>query len=163
MDIPELWTPVPDVPKFLVSTTGKVKERWTDKEIAQHVNQSGYLFVHMRWQNRSYQKTVHRLVMLAFMPVDNPESLVVNHIDGDKHNNLITNLEWTTNAQNLRHASDNGLMPKGPRPAIFVPELNRTFKSMAECARFIGGHTSGIRLVLSGLSETYLGYTFEYA
>lgn len=51
----------------------------------------------------------HRLVMMAFKPVDNMENLQVNHIDGNKTNNTLNNLEWCTASQNQRHAFDTRL------------------------------------------------------
>lgn len=52
--------------------------------------------------------SVHRLVALAFIP--NPDNLPeVNHKDGNKANNSVNNLEWTTGSQNVRHSVANGL------------------------------------------------------
>ena len=57
---------------------------------------------------------VHRLLMLAFVDVPyNAEELVVNHIDGNKHNNILSNLEWVTESENVRHAMRTGLTPVG--------------------------------------------------
>ncbi len=63
-----------------------------------------------------YERT-HRLMGLAYLP--NPENKrTINHIDGNKLNNNLTNLEWSTHAENCQHAHDTGLAPKqnGARP-----------------------------------------------
>ena len=52
---------------------------------------------------------LHRLVMLAFKPIENSEQLEVNHIDGNKLNNRLDNLEWCTSSENQIHAFQNGL------------------------------------------------------
>lgn len=51
----------------------------------------------------------HRLVMMCFNPVDNQDELQVNHIDGNKLNNSLNNLEWCTNQENRIHAVKIGL------------------------------------------------------
>lgn len=52
---------------------------------------------------------VHRLVMMAFNPVENMDELEVNHIDGNKKNNKLENLEWCTASENQIHAFKTGL------------------------------------------------------
>lgn len=51
----------------------------------------------------------HRIKMMAFCPVDNMEKLQVNHIDGNKKNNILENLEWVTAKENINHAWKTGL------------------------------------------------------
>lgn len=61
---------------------------------------------------------VHRLVLETFSPKEDSENLQVNHIDGDKNNNSLDNLEWCTQTQNIQHSIKAGLrnnMPKGEK------------------------------------------------
>ena len=52
---------------------------------------------------------LHRLVMMAFNPIDNSENMQINHKDGNKKNNALSNLEWCTASENQIHAFKNGL------------------------------------------------------
>lgn len=61
-----------------------------------------YWYVSLCKNNEVKYQSIHRLVAIAF--IDNPECKAeVNHIDGDKQNNSIHNLEWTTRSENLLH------------------------------------------------------------
>lgn len=76
----------------------------------------GYLRANLRTSKGSKFFMIHRLVLEAFSPVENSLQLQVNHIDGDKHNNYLKNLEWCTVSENMAHSSRIGLrknMPKG--------------------------------------------------
>lgn len=77
--------------------------------------QGGYLGFNVgttqgsRYDIKYHTLRIHRLVAMAYIP--NPDNLPeVNHKDGDKHNNCVTNLEWCTNLENMRHAWANGLV-----------------------------------------------------
>ena len=59
--------------------------------------------------NKKRTFRAHRLVMMAFKPVENMENLQVNHIDGNKQNNSFENLEWCTPKENFQHAIDTKL------------------------------------------------------
>lgn len=75
-------------------------------------NTTGYLYVTMLHEDGKRRPTaLHRILAKLFIP--NPENLPqVNHIDGNKLNCSIDNLEWTNNARNIQHAYDIGLIPK---------------------------------------------------
>ena len=65
------------------------------------------------WINGKEKKIfIHRLVLMTFNPVDGMEKLQVNHIDGDKSNNNLSNLEWCTQSENQKHAFKMGLLSR---------------------------------------------------
>lgn len=66
-------------------------------------NKSGYRYVSLNKKGKGRSTRIHRIVALAFIP--NPDKLPqVNHIDGDKSNNCVSNLEWCNNRENITHA-----------------------------------------------------------
>ena len=79
------------------------------KVLAQTANKNTrYMMCNLWRDNKGKSCYVHRLVAEAFIP--NPDNLAeVNHIDGDRQNNHLNNLEWVTREGNLRHAIDTGL------------------------------------------------------
>jgi len=71
------------------------------------IKSNGYLHVSLRRPGEKQVKaTVHRMVAIAFLPMNGRE---VNHINGNKLNNAVENLEWCSHAENMAHAWDKGL------------------------------------------------------
>lgn len=91
----------------LVSSYGRVFNNNTKQMSGQSYRQNGYL----QAKFKSTPFLVHRLIMMSFHPIPNPEDFQVNHIDGVKDNNNINNLEWCTNLENMAHAYKNSLIP----------------------------------------------------
>lgn len=103
---------------------------------------------------------IHRLVLMAFNPVENMDSLEVNHKDGNKKNNKLENLEWCTRIENQQHAYTTGLA-KGRRgeksnfakltnndiQKIF--EMRKLGKTQKEIADIIGCTRSNISYILN--------------
>ena len=98
------WVKIND---FLeVSNFGEVKSH--GKIIKGEITSGGYCRVHISHKGVQYKFLVHRLVAEAF--ILNPKRLPeVNHIDGNKQNNSVDNLEWCTRSQNTSHAFKTGL------------------------------------------------------
>lgn len=98
----------------------------------------GYLHVQLCDRGRTATAKVHRLVALAFIGPAPSESHEVNHRDGVKANNALSNLEWCTRAENVRHARDIGLRPPltGERHgrARLTIEQVREIRSSSEAA-----------------------------
>lgn len=74
------------------------------RTIKNRVHPQGYVTTGLSQNGRSVNRTVHRLLMLTFRPIENSRHFDVNHIDGNKQNNDLSNLEWLTHKANIQHA-----------------------------------------------------------
>lgn len=113
--MPELWKDLDGVvengDRYKVSNYGNVWSDKSNKTLRPAKGGSGYLFVGFskRGSTSVKQYDIHRLVAKAFLKQDDPDKSEVNHIDGDKLNNNLTNLEWVTRSENRKHAYRTGL------------------------------------------------------
>lgn len=99
-------TPIKEFEHYTISPDGKVNNG--RKSLKTFDNQGGYRCLKLTNSKGKKHFTLHRLVALHFIP--NPENKPeVNHIDGDKSNNCVNNLEWVTSSENKQHALATGL------------------------------------------------------
>jgi len=110
----ELWKTVKDFPKYECSNTGRIKNKQSGRILKPCPKYSrgewGYLHVSMMTNDnkKSKRQFVHRVFAKTWIP--NPDNKpCVNHIDGNKQNNALSNLEWSTWSENNKHAFDTGL------------------------------------------------------
>ena len=91
---------------YQVSTYGRVKSLKYGKEriLKQNKNSSGYLTVSLYIEGKTFSKAVHRLVAIAFIPNQKNKG-DVNHIDEDKTNNHLENLNWMTAKENSNYGT----------------------------------------------------------
>jgi hypothetical protein len=105
----EKWSKIKDLEhtKYLISTYGNIKNTETEYILEKNYK-SGYPTVLITHQNISKTYKVHKLVVKTFL--DNyDDKLVVNHIDGDKTNSKLSNLECISQSENVKHAIKNKL------------------------------------------------------
>lgn len=101
----EIWKPIAWFPNYQVSNKGRVKNIETGRVLKNGSTPQGYAIVGLyNGDGKPKKITVHRLVAQAFL--SNPDNLPhINHIDEDKTNNDVTNLEWCTASENRVHSN----------------------------------------------------------
>ena len=102
-DLPnEIWKECPIAPEYQISSCGRVKH--PKGGILTGTNNRGYIRTRIADLG---QLPNHRLVMLTFCPIENPELYVVDHINGIKSDNNLNNLRWVLQSKNIEFADQN--------------------------------------------------------
>ena len=156
----ERWLPIKDFPMYEVSSNGRVRNIKTGRILRPQSNTNGYLTLTLRNDKGQSTKRIHRLVADAFYDGVH-ENLDVNHIDGNKHNNFIGNLEFCTRQSNIQHAFRTGLKKPSRSKRIRIIETGDIYDSIRECARAIGGDPTSVRRVLTRVESHCKGFHFE--
>ena len=172
----EIWKDIEGAEEYQVSNHGNVRKKNHDKRSPQYRylranknNNGGYLRISLTCNGKSRMVLVHRLVAMAF--IENPDGKpVVNHKDGNKTNNHVSNLEWCTVQENTMHAFKNGLcdqMISKYSKAINQFSLDGHFikkwKSLHEIQREKGFKASMICRVMRHKKNKAYGYLWRYA
>ncbi len=175
----EEWRPIIGTKGFIeVSNEGRVRSllKGQPRILKTQRDDKGYHRIRVTIERVKVSYRVHREVAKAF--IDNPEKLPqVNHKDGNKDNNCVTNLEWVTNQENAHHAIANGLWnsvlegakkenESRKRPIIAYridgdAPCTRYYDSISEAEREIGSRH--ITDVLKGKRLHTKGWAFQYA
>ncbi len=150
--------------EYCVSNTGIISREINSRPLKPGMN-NGYLNIRLIANDKKKSIAVSRLVAKLF--VDNPDNKnIVNHIDGNKLNNHYTNLEWTTQKENIRHANENNLVGYHPKPIIQL-DLDgnqlKIFDSIQDAAKHINLTPDAIIKVLRKKNKTAGSYKWKYA
>ena len=142
---------------YSVDIFGNVRSLKSGKVIEHYVSEYGYHNVYLYKDKEKKGKRVNRLVAMAFIPnpLNKPQ---VNHIDGNKDNNNVWNLEWVTNKENSIHAGKTGLYGNGQ---VKIVETGEVFPNVASLARRLNVDRSNIYKCLQGKRSKVRGYHFE--
>lgn len=114
------------LPRRVESRNGIAQTR-PGKVLSPWKGNNGYLHIAVKNEERRVKYLVHRLIAMCWVPGDH--TLTVNHIDGEKLNNSLSNLEWITKEENTRHQWRTGLVK---HPGAKITE---------DCVRAIRGST----------------------
>lgn len=162
----EIWKDIEEYEGlYQVSNLGRVKRIKSDRILkgCKHIN--GYLGVTVYKNSIAYTKYIHRLVADSFIP-NTENKPQINHIDENKTNNVISNLEWSTAKENSNHGTRTERSSKTQSIPIIATNIktgeSTEFYGSNECARRLGLHKQNISKVLKGERKQTGGYTFKY-
>lgn len=169
----EFFKEIEGYPNYEVSNLGTVRNRATGNVLRPGKTNMGYQKVCLCKEGQRKTLTIHRLVATAFLP--NPENKrEVNHIDGDKTNNRVSNLEWSTRSENVSHAFRNGLVKitdkhnfKTNHPSIKKRqkvrciETGQEFESLMSASKYFGCNVGSISNSLLKEHSVRKKYHFE--
>ena len=124
---------VPDVkPYYKISNIGRVYSSFSNRIISNAIDSKGYYYVKLRTNYGSKTCRIHRLVLMAFNYHQGCENEIINHIDGNKLNDDLFNLEWSTYSSNMYHAVNHGLITYDGRGSLSDEQVETICKYLSD-------------------------------
>ena len=153
----EIFEVIKEYPMYSVSTEGRIRKNSTRKILTPSKMRNGYLLINLfTGDGRRKKELVHRLVALTFLANEDrlPE---VNHIDGVRDNNVLTNLEWVTRKENVHKSSIPTRIRVYRKNGAFVG----SFTMIREACSELGLTESNLSACIHGRQKTHKGYMFQ--
>lgn len=155
--------------RYFISSNGQIKNKYG--KILKPWIRNGYYTIGLMVNKKRTNYYIHRLVAEYFLSNPDKQKNFVNHLDGDKLNNNVSNLEWCTRQENAQHAYETGLLVptvenlvRFDRKPVIRIEDNKWFSGVTEAANQMGVCEAAMSKCLNkGLSATCGGYHWKFA
>ena len=164
--------------EYIVDSDGYVLSKRNNKPLKPSINHKGYAIINIMVNGKRKGLAVHTAIARTFLSEQYKDGLQVNHKDGNKLNNNINNLEWTTGSENMQHAinvlgkciNDKNGNAKGIQAIDKDDNIIYDYNSIAECAKELSRDKqidyrhiqNSIWRVLNGYRKTYMKLKWVY-
>ena len=158
-----MWKPY--LEKYEINELGECRNGKTGRVLKSKINQRGYKYYTVSVNGKLRDIPAHRAVAELFLHTPRPDQTQVNHIDADKTNSSVDNLEWVTPEVNITHARGLGLLvSKNKRPVAQIKNgrVINTYESLTEAAEALMCNTGGISRAASAVHRSYKGFQWKY-
>ena len=144
---------------YMISNLGNIKSLYTNKILKPKRDKDGYLHINLYKDKKQYTLKAHRLVAQAFIPnVNNYKE--INHIDENKANNIVDNLEWCSHTYNNNYGNKKHSISKRVNQYDLNGNLIATYNSTLEARRKL--KINNISACCLGKLKTSGGYIWRY-
>lgn len=157
----EEWRPYEKIPRYLVSTEGRVKNSKTGRILKSSIDTKGYEKISLHENGKSITRKVSRMVAETFIEC-NEDGLDVTFKDGDRSNTCVDNLEWKSRKEIINDTYKNGRQQTHKMRKIRCVETGEEYESIVACSRATGLNRHSIcKCVNSPYTRTRDGKHFE--
>lgn len=132
----EIWVNIPEFESYQVSSFGRVKRE--NRLLRLYLDKGGYPCVSLWKDKKGHTFQIHRIVYKSFYSKQNLSGLVINHINGNKTNNFLENLEAISYKENNLHAIYQIKTNKSAKTVYLNKEVIKEFPSIAKATRQTG-------------------------
>ena len=165
-------------PDYIIDSDGFILSKTKHKPMKPSLSPGGYYSTTIMIDGKIKYMPIHSAVAKTFLGDKTVDGLVINHIDGDKTNNKLENLEWVTVQENAQHAvrvlGMNLGDKNGNSKEVFgidkkTGEIKYHYDSLADCARDICGEYNWVYVMnsiwraIKGIRKTYKGCLWTYS
>ena len=165
-----LWMDIPGRPNHEISLRGNIRNKKTGRILKGYKNKDGYIVVSLDHNDQTF---VHRLMCDVFYGPPEEGQTQVNHIDCNRSNNHILNLErciprknvlWSKHKGNLKYEVGLEKAREANMRPVRIVETGQTFASLQDCANFLGVTRGNVSRVLTGerRGQKIHGFTIKY-